>query len=77
MVDIAPRTAAKMLASELGLPSWKGAVLVVHRPDGDVLVVAADAAWLKARKLPGAFCGYSVEADQPWTATGQTVLTSH
>lgn len=63
MQELSPRLAARRLAAELKLPSWKGAVLCVLRPEGHVLVVAAEERWRKHHKLPTTFCGYPVEAD--------------
>lgn len=68
---IPPRSAARRLASELKLPSWKGTVVVMHRRGADVLVVAADEQWLGRHTLPGSYCGYTVEADRCIAAVAQ------
>ena len=71
MVDVPARSAARRLASELKLPSWKGAVAVMRRGETDVLVVAADKKWIAQRTIPARYCGYRVETDEPFCAVAQ------
>jgi hypothetical protein len=71
MAIVPPKSAARRLASELALPSWKGTVFVAHRRGTDVLVVAAEPHWLLHRRLPVCYCGYSVEAGEPLGAVAQ------
>lgn len=68
MLNIAPLPAARRLAAELKLPSWKGTVLCVTRQEGCVLVVAADERWLRGQTLPKTYCGYPVETEAPLNA---------
>jgi hypothetical protein len=68
MAFVLPKSAARRLASELMLLSWKGAVVVAHRSDEDVLVVAAEQCWLSHHALPPRYCGYVVEAGEPLNA---------
>lgn len=71
MTNVPPKSAARRLASELSLPSWKGTVLVAHRKNEDVLVVAAERRWLSHHSIPGRYCGYAVETDEPLNAVAQ------
>jgi hypothetical protein len=61
----APRTAARALAAELKLPSWKGTVMTLFRSGKYVLVVAADSRWLRQVDVPADFHGYPVIVDKP------------
>lgn len=70
-LDLPPTTAARRLASELKLPSWKGSVMVAHRSEGEVLIVAAERSWLAKHSVPRTYCGYRVEADGPLVAHAQ------
>lgn len=71
MMELPAKTAARRLASELKLPSWKGTVMVAHRKQGDILIVAAQQAWLAHHPVPSRYCGYSVEAEGPLIAEAQ------
>jgi len=68
---IAPRSAARRLASELKLPSWKGTVVSLLRGDKYVLVVAAEKRWARQARVPSTYCGYKVEIDDPLEAVAQ------
>lgn len=71
MDAIPPRSAARRLASELKLPSWKGTVVVMHRRGADVLVVAAEERWLHRHSIPQSYCGYRVETEGCLLAVAQ------
>lgn len=71
MDRLSPRSAARRLASELKLPSWKGAVLTMTRGEREVLVVAADERWLSQAHVPATYCGYAVEQDNALDAWAQ------
>lgn len=71
MANVPPKSAARRLASELALPSWKGTVLVARRTGEDVLIVAAERRWLSHHSIPGRYCGYAVETDDPLGAVAQ------
>jgi hypothetical protein len=60
MVEIAPRSAARRLAAELKLPSYKGAVLYATQGNEPVLIVAADGIWRSRITIPTRYCGYRV-----------------
>jgi len=71
MGTVPPKSAARRLASELALPSWKGTVLVAHRLNQDILIVAAERRWLTRHSVPSQYCGYAVETDEPLDAVAQ------
>jgi hypothetical protein len=59
------------LAAELKLPSWKGTVVAGIRPDGHVLIVAADGKWRRDKTIPSEYCGYPVVEEDPLGASFQ------
>lgn len=72
MSDIAPRSAARRLASELKLPAYRGVVLCQFEGSETVLVVAADGLWRRKVAIPQRYCGYRVREDDPLIAVAHT-----
>jgi hypothetical protein len=61
MMENEARAIANELASEIGLPVPRGAILVHARSDGGYqLWVSADPEWLSQHRLPGEFKGLTV-----------------